>query len=369
MSNTGWVWHELFSWYNTGNGSGFFPPGGMIQPYEAFDSSETKSRFASMVEASGFAGRLTRLEAEPATDEQLTLVHTAEYLARLEELDAAGGDAGESAYFGPQCLSIAKLAAGGVIQATRAVVSGGVDNAYALVRPAGHHAEAGRGRGFCLFANTAVAAKVAQADLGVGRVAIVDWDVHHGNGTEAAFWDDGSVLTISLHQDGLYPTGTGQREATGGDRARGTNINVPLPAGTGDGGYLDALDRVVRPALDRFQPELIIVGSGMDAGAVDPLGRMVVTSDGFRMLARGMLDAASTLCDGKIVFAHEGGYSGHYVPFCGIAVLEELTGAASGVDDPYLAFFSAYPQLRLEDWQRDAVDAAAALVDGVPDYR
>lgn len=369
MRKTGWLWHEVFNWHNTGNGSGFFPPGGFIQPYTAFDTPESKGRFASLVHVSGFTQNLVALEANPATDAQLLAVHTPEYLRKLEELDPTGGDAGESAYFGPQGLSIAKLAAGAVVRATNAVVKGEVENAYALVRPAGHHAEADRGRGFCLFANSSIAARAAQRDLDVRRVAIVDWDVHHGNGTEAAFWDDDSVLTISLHQDRLYPTDSGFREDNGGDHAPGTNINIPLPAGTGDGGYLRALDLVTLPALERFRPELIIVGSGMDASALDPLGRMVVTSTGFRAMSRRMIDAAGTLCDGRIVFAQEGGYSGHYVPFCGMATLEELTSAESGVDDPYLTFFTAYPQLQLEPWQRDAIDAAAELVKHVPDHR
>lgn len=367
--STAWIWHEAFAWHNTGNGAGFFPPGGFVQPYTAFDTPETKSRFAALVEVTGFARRMRRLEADPATDDQILAAHTPDYLQRLEDMNDTGGDAGESAAFGPGGVPIAKLAAGAVVTAVRAVVKGEVDNAYALVRPAGHHAEPDRGRGFCLFANTSIAARVAMDELGVERVAIVDWDVHHGNGTQAVFWEDPSVLTISLHQDRLYPVDSGMHDENGGPGAEGTALNIPLPAGTGDGGYLDALDRVVLPALERFRPQLIIVGSGMDAAATDPLGRMVVTSDGFRAMSRRMIDAAGRLCGGRIVFAHEGGYSAPYVPFCGMAVLEELVGESSGVDDPYMAFFSAYPQRSLEPWQQEMVSAAARLVDRVPDHR
>lgn len=363
---TGWVWHEAFNWHNTGNGAGFFGPGGFIQPYEAFDNPATKGRFAALVEVSGFLDELQRIPIVEATDTEILRIHTPEYLSRLEDLDATGGDAGESAVFGPQGLKIAKLAAGAVASAVRAVLSGHVDNAYALVRPAGHHAEPDRGRGFCLFANTAIATMVAREEFGVERVAIVDWDVHHGNGTQAAFWNDANVLTISLHQDRLYPVDSGFVEENGGGPAVGTAINIPLPAGTGDGGYQHAIEQVVLPALDRFEPQLILVGSGMDAAATDPLGRMVVTSEGFRSMSRAMIDAADRLADGRIVFCHEGGYSAAYVPFCGMAILEELSGKKSAVDDPYMQFFAAYPQRGLEPWQAEAVARAATLVEAVP---
>lgn len=366
VKRTGWLWHETFNWHNTGNGAGFFPPGGHIQPYEAFDNPATKGRFASLVEVSGLLEDLHRLPFGEIDDHEILRVHTPEYLARLEELDLTGGDAGESAVFGPTGLRIAKMSAGAVSAAVRAVLSGDVDNAYALVRPAGHHAEPDRGRGYCLFANTAIAALVARHDFGIERVAIVDWDVHHGNGTQAAFWNDPSVLTISIHQNQLYPVDSGFIEENGGPDARGTCLNIPLPAGTGDGGYLHAINEVVLPALDRFQPGLILVGSGMDAAATDPLGRMVVTSEGFRAMSREMINAAERLAEGRIVFAHEGGYSAAYVPFCGVAILEELSGVSSSVVDPYMQFFAEYPQLALEPWQAAAIARAAELVNAVP---
>lgn len=369
MKITGWAWHEAFNWHNTGNGSGFFPPGGFVQPYHAFDSPETKGRFAALVEVSGFSAELARIPVTEVSDVEILRVHTPEYLERLNDLDRTGGDAGENAEFGPHGLSIARLAAGAVGNAVRAVLSGEVHNAYALVRPAGHHAEPDRGRGFCILANTSIGAHIARAEFGLKRIAVVDWDVHHGNGTQSVFWDDPDVLTISLHQDGLYPLDSGRRDESGGPGARGAALNVPLPAGTGDGGYVHAIEEVVLPALDRFRPELIIVGSGMDAAATDPLGRMVVTSDGFRRMSRLVIDAAERLCGGRVVFAHEGGYSAHYVPFCGMAVLEELTGVDSGVADPYLAFFASYPQRGLEEWQREAVHAAAEAVSLVPEPR
>lgn len=366
MGRTGWVWDEVFNWLNTGNGSGFFQPGGVIQPYEAFDSVSAKSRFASLVYALQYDTQLVELDRRVATDEELLLVHTQEYLNRLESMDLSGGDAGESAYFGPDSLSIAKIAAGGVINAVSAVCEGTVSNAYALVRPAGHHAEPNRGRGFCMFANTAVAVKAAQERFGLKRVAVVDWDVHHGNGTESIFWTDPSVLTISLHQDRLYPSDRGFTSHIGDNAGLGTNVNIPLPAGTGDGGYILAINEVVVPALERYRPELIVVGCGMDAAAVDPLGRMVVTSEGFGQMASAILSAGDRICGGRVVFAQEGGYSGHYVPFCGLRILEALTGVKSGAQDPYMDFFQHYPQLEVSQWQVKAVHEAAKCLTYVP---
>src|SRR5262249_15589413 len=153
--------------------------------------------------------------------------------------------------------------------------------------------------GFCLFGNVAVAAHHALAARGLERIAVVDYDVHHGNGTQAAFYDDPRVLTISLHQDSCFPPGSGPLEETGAGAGEGFNVNVPLPPGSGDGAYEAAFERVVVPALERFRPQLILVASGFDASAMDPLGRMMVSPRGFGRIASLVLDAADRLCDGK----------------------------------------------------------------------
>ncbi len=176
---------------------------------------------------------------------------------------------------------------------------------------------------------------------GVGRVAVVDWDVHHGNGTQAVFWEDASVLAISLHQDGLYPAQSGSLDESGPAR-RGTTLNVPLPAGSGTGAYLDAVDRVVVPALDAFAPELIVIACGFDAGALDPLGRMLLPAAAFGAMTERLLAAAARICDGRVVASHEGGYSAGHVPFCGLAVIEALSGLSAGVDDPF-AYLAEVP--------------------------
>jgi acetoin utilization deacetylase AcuC-like enzyme len=195
----------------------------------------------------------------------------------------------------------------------------------------------------------------------VRRVAIFDYDVHHGNGAQKIYWDDPDVLTISVHQDRLFPLDTGMRDERGGPDALGTNINVPLHAGAGDGAYWSVVERVVGPAMRAFSPELIVVSSGFDPSAFDPLGRMSVTSDGFRGIAERLLEIADEVCDGKIVFSHEGGYSPVHVPYCGLAVLEALSGVRTGVVDPFDISVGSSPTKTVTDWQHEAISQSAQL--------
>ena len=359
---TGFVWEELYGWHDTGTHAAFVPPGGLVQPHHHVESAESKTRFASLVEVSGLGAKLDRIRAVAATDDDVLAVHTPEHLERIRTGSAAlrGGDAGDgTSPFGPGGLDIALLAAGGAVQAAKAVVTGRVTNAYALVRPPGHHARPETGMGFCVFANAAIAIQHVRRRHGVERVAVVDWDVHHGNGTEEVFAEDPDVLTISVHQDQLYPKGTGSLVDRGRGAGEGSAINVPLPAGTGNDGYLHAVEQVVLPALERHRPDLVVVTSGFDAGALDPLGGMVVTTTGFRRMARAVLDAAEGLCDGRVVMTHEGGYSPVYAPLCGVAVLEEMSGERTAVTDFLADEYEDLPDQALRPHQADAVRAAA----------
>jgi acetoin utilization deacetylase AcuC-like enzyme len=348
--STGWVWHERYAWHDTRSSNG-----GWLEPAAPFESGETKRRLRNLVEVSGLLAQLEPLAPRAASDEEILRVHTREYYEHLRAIDAAGGDAGEETPMRAGSLEIARLAAGGAIVAVEAVLDGRVENAYALVRPPGHHALPDRAMGFCLLNNVAVAARAAQAGHGCDRVAIVDWDVHHGNGTEAVFRDDATVLTISLHQDGWYPVGSG-----GVEDNNEANINVPLPAGSGLGAYLDALERVVIPALERFAPDLVLVACGLDAGVMDPLGRQLLTSDGFRTLTQRLLDAVP-----RVVCIHEGGYSPVATPFYGLAVIETLASTRTAVSDPYLGQRAARPGQALLPHHAAAVDAAAATLAGL----
>jgi acetoin utilization deacetylase AcuC-like enzyme len=364
---TGLVAHERYFWHDPGSGAGFSTSNPFAQPDHHPESPDSKRRLLALLEVSGLAEQLTRVKPRPAEYAELRYFHTESYIERVRQLSAAhGGPIGDSASIGAGSYEIALLAAGGCIEAADAVLAGRIKNAYALVRPPGHHAEADQGRGYCIFGNAVLLVRHAQRVRGLNRVAVVDWDVHHGNGTEGAFIADPSVLTVSIHQDRCYPIDAGQLSVNGSGAAAGANLNIPLPAGSGHGAYIAAFDRVVLPALERFRPQLIVVASGLDASAMDPLGRMLCTSETYRAMASRIVAAAETLCAGRVVATHEGGYSNAYVPFCGLAVIEEFAGIRTSVVDPYLEELMQMGGQELQPHQAAAIDAAAALVQRIP---
>jgi acetoin utilization deacetylase AcuC-like enzyme len=360
--STGFVWHERYMWHDTGSLAGILPPGEGVQPDRTFEHPDTKRRMRNLIEVSGLLEVLTPIAPRLASEEELLRFHTPEYLARIRKLsEERGGDAGEATPFGPGSYDIARLAAGGAIEALDAVVDGRVQNAYALVRPPGHHAEPDRGRGFCIFGNVALAVMHARAVRDIERVAIVDWDVHHGNGTQAAFYDNPEVLTISIHQDRNYPLETGSLDERGAGAGEGYNLNVPLPPGSGHGAYVATIERVVEPALRAFQPELIVVPSGFDASSTDPLGRMLCSSETYREMTRRLMQIASEVCRGRLLLCHEGGYSNMSVPPCGLAVLEQLSGHRTGVQDSAALLVQVMGGYALEPHQEAVIERAAAL--------
>jgi acetoin utilization deacetylase AcuC-like enzyme len=360
---TGFVWHELYMWHNTWNWAQVFPPSLTVQPGEHAENPETKRRLRNLIEVSGLIDHLTPIKPRYATEEELARFHTREHIARIKALSAEnGGDASYLTPFGKGSFEIAQLAAGGVMAAFDAVIEGRVANAYALVRPPGHHATADVGMGFCLFGNAVVAILRAQIVHKVGRIATIDWDVHHGNGTQSAFYDRNDVLTISLHQDNLFPADSGALAEIGTGKGEGFNLNIPLPPGCGDGAYAAAFEQVVIPALHKFKPELIVVPSGFDGSGVDPLGRMMITSEGYRAMTRMLMRAAADLCGGRIVMTHEGGYSQMYVPYCGLAVLEEMSGVKTHVADPWAPLMANWGGQALQPHQQAVISAAAELV-------
>jgi len=369
VRRTGFVWNEKFAWFELGNYAGSVRAHSYsMQPDQHVYDPEVVRRFRNLVDVSGLLKELVDIPARAATSLELGRVHTNAHIDQIKELSnlPTGGDAGDYVPIPYGAFEIASLAAGGAIAAVEAVMRGEVDNAYALLRPAGHHARPDRSMGFCIFSNAAIAGRHLLDAHGVKRIAYVDWDVHHGNGTQAALYDEPRALTISLHQDRLYPLDDGFVEQVGEGAAEGTNLNVPLPAGSGVEAYCAAYDRVVIPALRAFRPEIIIVPSGFDAGAMDPMGRMMMHSDGYRRLTQKLLAVADEVCGGRLAFLHEGGYSRWTVPYFGLAVLEELSGIQTDVVDPHLEYHKLVGGQELLDHQLTAIDAAAANLQRVP---
>jgi len=349
-------------WHDTGTAAWVMAPGLTVEPFKHIENADGKRRLRNLVDVSGLLEHLVELKPRPATEAEILRLHTRDYLGRIKKMSSeGGGDAGELTPFGRGSYEIALLAAGGCTTAVDAVLDGKVRNAYALVRPPGHHAERDLGRGFCIFGNTALAALHARQARGLARVAVVDWDVHHGNGTEHAFYTDPSVLTISVHQDNNFPPNSGAMSDTGDGAGRGYNINVPLPPGSGVGAYVAAFERAVVPAIRAFRPDLILVASGLDASALDPLASMMMTTEGYRMLTQIMLAVADEVCEGRLVACHEGGYSPAYVPYCGLAIIEELAGIRTAVEDPLLGLLGGMGGQEIQPHQAAVVEQAEKL--------
>jgi len=270
---------------------------------------ERLAAILARLEESGLARELERLTAPPAPRAQLDAVHRAAYLDTVESACARGRsllDGGDT-YVCDASFEAAVLASGGLIAAVERVLDGRWRNAFVAVRPPGHHAEEAQAMGFCLINHIAVAARYLRGAGGLERVAIVDWDVHHGNGTQHLFERDPTVFFASLHQYPHYP-GTGAASERGKGAGEGATLNCPLPAGSGDAEWLDALEQRVLPALEDFRPQFVLVSAGFDAHALDPLSGTRVTEDGFRRMTRAVKELASQTADGRVVALLEGGY-------------------------------------------------------------
>ncbi|WP_432450443.1 class II histone deacetylase [Aliiroseovarius marinus] len=345
MRKTGFFWDEKCFWHSGGNYAGNLPVGGLVQPLAAGglpENPETKRRLKNLMDVTGLTQDLITQTAENADHEMLTRVHPASYLEAFRQAsDTGGGELGLRTPFGPGGYEIATLSAGLSVAALEAVLRGKLDNAYALSRPPGHHCLPDFPNGFCLLANLSIAIRNAQAKGLAKRFVVLDWDVHHGNGTEAVFIDDPDVLTISIHQERNYPLDTGDAQVRGEGAGQGTNMNIPLPPGAGHATYMEAMERLVYPAIRAHEPEVIVIANGYDAALIDPLSCMLATADTFRQMTRLVMAWADDLCDGRLMMAHEGGYSEVYVPFCGHAVLEEMSASKRHAPDPLAETFAA----------------------------
>ena len=283
-----------------------------------------------VLEERGMLERLQPIPAVPIARERLERVHDGRYVDEVRGVaQRGGGHLDMDTYVSPRSYDAALMAAGGLLEATRTVLDEEVDNAFGLVRPPGHHALHNRGMGFCLFNNVAVAARYALEERGLDRVLIVDFDVHHGNGTQDEFESDPAVMYVSTHQFPHYP-GTGQISETGRGRGRGSLVNVPLAGAVGDEGFRRIFQEVIAPAAWRYQPQLVLVSAGYDAHWDDPLASMVLSVRGYADIARELKDIADDLCDGHLVYTLEGGYHLEALAYSILGTFAALLGDPEG---------------------------------------
>jgi len=284
------------------------------------------------LEQTGLKAKLTEIAPRPATIKELCLVHEEQHVLHIQgAAEGGGGWLDGDTVMSADSYQAAIYAAGGAIRATEAVMDGEVNSAFALVRPPGHHATPWRAMGFCLFNNLAIATKYALAKYQLERILIIDFDVHHGNGTQEIFYEEPRVLYISTHQFPLFP-GTGFVDEIGSGEAKGTTLNIPLPPGCGDREYELAFTRIIMPAARRFQPQLIMVSAGYDAHWADELALMQVSTTGFARMVKIIRKLADELCSGKVVFSLEGGYNLDALAASVKATLDVLRGETSPED-------------------------------------
>ena len=361
---TGFYFDEKCLWHTAAAHALIVPVGGWVEPLAAgghAESPESKRRFKSLLDVSGLTSQLDVRGADPADMDDLLAVHGRDYLEQFQALSLAnGGELGTRAPFGPGSFDIARVSAGLAMRAVDDVLSGEVKNAYSLSRPPGHHCLPNEAMGFCLLANIAIAIEAARKKHKAGRVAVVDWDVHHGNGTQAIYYDRGDVLTISVHMEGGFPPGLAAADMRGEGAGEGCNLNIPLLPGAGQDAYLAAFDKLVLPKLDAYKPDLIIVACGFDANGFDPLSRTLAHSGTFADLTDRIMAAAEDLCGSRLVLVHEGGYAEAVVPFCGVATIERLSGISTDVEDPFRVLLEGrQPPQVLTDLQLKLLDDQA----------
>ncbi|MFO8059254.1 MAG: histone deacetylase [Bacillota bacterium] len=309
------------------------------------ESATRIERVVAVLKEKARGWNLDWMEPRAATPEELMLIHSQTHVESVRRFcDGGGGYIWVDTACSAESFEVARLAVGGLMVAADAVMEGRLSNAFALVRPPGHHATRDQAQGFCLFNNIAVAARYLQQEYGIQRILIVDWDCHHGNGTESAFLDEASVLYFSVHEEWTYP-GTGAAAETGCSAGKGYNVNVPLPSGCGDEVYERAFRELLVPIAREYCPEFILVSSGQDAHFADPFSTMQLTAAGFGRLAAITRELAHSCCGGRLVLTLEGGYNRDAQADSILAIVAALTGRETETPDATGAPKSAPPEL------------------------
>jgi acetoin utilization deacetylase AcuC-like enzyme len=356
-------WHDDVLTHDTGTGIWEQPGSDLVEVLDRHPENDVRIRnMRSMLERGPLSDQISWHAGRHATVEEISTVHSDEYIAAIEAFSEAGGGrlADDSTVVSAGTWDAALAAAGTTLAAADAVISGEVGTALALVRPPGHHAQPTVADGYCIFNNAALAAERARAS-GLDRIAIVDWDVHHGNGTQACFYGRADVLTISLHMKtgpwGPTHPQTGSATESGHGDGEGFNLNLELPIGSGDRAYELAMREVVAPVLTQFRPDMVIGACGQDASTFDPNGRQNVTMDGFRTIGTVVREAAAELAAGRLLLVQEGGYAPTYSAYCLHATLEGALDGVERLEDP-LAYIPDDPER--------ATEVIAALVAATP---
>ncbi|MEE8143420.1 MAG: histone deacetylase [Planctomycetota bacterium] len=288
-----------------------------------------------LIQKDGILHRFDAVPVEALSLERLQRVHPLDHIAAVQELaENGGGFIDADTYVAPQSDEAALMAAGALAGLVEAVMQGKARRGMSIMRPPGHHALANQAMGFCIFANVAIAARLAVEELGARRVLIVDWDVHHGNGTESILYEDPEAAFFSTHQYPFYP-GTGALEDIGAGEGKGYNLNVPLPPGVGDAGYCRVFDEILKPYALHLEPDLILVSAGYDAHWRDPLANEALSLAGFAALTRKVMALADELCDGRLVLALEGGYNLEVLPHAILNTLKLLENPDIDPPDPF----------------------------------
>ncbi|WP_323172711.1 class II histone deacetylase [Natrialba sp. PRR66] len=355
-------WHDSFLAHEPPAGEGEAEWSGRLAVKQPHPDRPERVRNVRHILRHEFGDEIEWKSAPRATDGQLHRVHEPAHVDSIEAFCAAGGGRITGGTGANEATArAARHAAGAAAAAAEHALEHGLETVpYACVRPSGHHAQPAQVDGFCFFNNAAVAVEQVLADATVDRVAVLDWDVHHGNGTQEIFYDRADVLTISVHNDhdSWNPDAHPQRgtvDEHGVGPGEGYNLNVPLPPGTGDEGYRATMDRLVTPVLDQYDPDLLVVSAGGDPGVVDPLGRNVVTKAGFESLGRRARELAARTADGRLVVLQEGGYHPSHLGYAMLGTLEGALDLESAVADPF-------------PWLDEDFDSAAGTLAEITDY-